>query len=248
MHILISMDDTDDKESRGTGQLAQLFSKNIEASGLGTCSAITRHQLFVHDNIPYTSHNSAMCFEARIGEQHLQQIIEMGMSFLEAERADGSDPGFCVVVVDESLKKDQLIEFGLAAKKTVLSKTAAYHLANTLGIHLTEHGGTGGGVIGALAGTGLRLSGNDGRFRGWLSFGRAGETTTAGALRAHHFVDDVRSATGVTLQDNTPIILGDDTVKIVYKDRKQILPVIENTDSANTADWKTLTRKQTKEY
>jgi hypothetical protein len=42
-------------------------------------------------------------------------------------------------------------------------------------------------------------------------------------------------------------MLGDDRVKIVYKDWKRILLVTENTEP-NTADWKTLTKKQAKEY
>ena len=54
----------------------------------------------------------------------------------------------------------------MRAKSTVLNKEDAYSLAENLGIHLSEHGGTGEGIIGALAGIGLRLSGNDGRFKG----------------------------------------------------------------------------------
>ncbi len=248
MNIVISIDDTDNKESRGTGHLAQIFSENIEAISLGTCSAITRHQLFVHEHIPYTSHNSAMCFEAHIGENNLKQVVDMGMAFLEAESADGSDPGFCVVVVNTSLQKDQLIKFGLAAKNTVLTKTDAYSLAQNLGIHLTEHGGTGGGVIGALAGIGLRLSGNDGRFRGRISYGESGQTTTAGKLRAYPGIDDVRSVHGITLHDETSIMLGDNTVKTIYRDWKQILPVTENTAPVSNADWITLTREQVKKF
>ncbi len=59
----------------------------------------------------------------------------------------------------------------------LLTKQEAYMLANTTGVHLSENGGTGDGIVGALAGTGLRLDGNDGRFRGWLEFGNTGVIT-----------------------------------------------------------------------
>lgn len=246
MHILISLDDTDNLDSRGTGKLAQILAERIETLGLGTCSAVSRHQLFVHEQIPYTSHNSAMCFEARIGEQHLQRIIDMGRAFLEAECAAGSDPGLCVASVTDARHTDRLIEFGRLAKQAVLSKADAYHLAQEIGIHLSEHGGTGGGVIGALAGIGLRLSGHDGRFRGWLSFGKAGDLILAGACRAHPAIDDVRNEHGGALDDATPIVLGDDRVKIVHQDWKRILLVRECAEPGQPAEWVTLTSQQAK--
>ena len=56
------------------------------------------------------------------------------------------------------------IDFGYRAKQVVLTKSNAYKLAKKLDIHLSEHGGSGQGVIGALAGVALRLTANDGRF------------------------------------------------------------------------------------
>ncbi len=58
------------------------------------------------------------------------------------------------------------ISTGKKTKGTVLAKEEAYETASKLGVHLSEHGGTGSGVIGALAGAGLRLGGNDGRIKG----------------------------------------------------------------------------------
>lgn len=55
----------------------------------------------------------------------------------------------------------------------------------------TEHGGTGGGIIGALAVIGLRLHGSDGRFRGWHHLGNAGVITTPADLCSHPFVEAV---------------------------------------------------------
>ena len=66
MTTLITLDDTDHKGTPGTGHLAEALRKELESLYGATTSRITRHQLFVHADIPYTSHNSAMCFAADI--------------------------------------------------------------------------------------------------------------------------------------------------------------------------------------
>jgi len=246
MDLLISMDDTDNLESIGTGHLVQHFTEKIHIMNIGICSSISRHQLYVHEKIPYTSHNSSMCFEMKTHEQNLQKIIDMGISFLEKKSAEGSDPGFCVTILNNSLDRDTLIDFGFSAKKEVLNKKQAYQLAESLGIHLSEHGGTGDGIIGALAGTGLRLSGNDGRFRGWYHFGRKEDSIQVKKLCSYNFIDEVRSEQGETLDDSTRITLGDDKVKIIYRNWKQILLVAENNKRLGNTDWITLTKKQVK--
>jgi len=93
MRILVSIDDTDNLESRGTGEIASLIAEALQQKGWGTASVVTRHQLFVHPDIPYTSHNSAMCFVAEIGEDRLDQVITFAGHFLDTECAEGSDPG-----------------------------------------------------------------------------------------------------------------------------------------------------------
>ncbi len=248
MKILICMDDTDNLESIGTGHLVQFFTERIHELNFGTCSSISRHQLFIHEQIPYTSHNSAMCFEMDTDKQHIKQIIDIGMAFLEKESAAGSDPGLCVAVINDSLDIETLIEFGQSAKKNVLNKYETYHLAEKLGVHLTEHGGTGDGIIGALAGIGLRLSGNDGRFRGWFHFGRYGDKATVGDLCSYDFIDEVRTENGTMLKDNVSLTIGDDKIKIVYRDWKQILIVAENSEYVGGTDWITLTKEQVKRF
>lgn len=248
MKILVCIDDTDNLETRGTGQLSQIVADRIEENGWGRCTRVSRHQLFVHEDIPYTSHNSSMCFEAEIGEEHLETIIEFGKSCLEEESAEGSDPGLCVTVNAPSLDRDKLIAFGRDAKKTVLNKEMAYTLAKELGIHLSEHGGTGDGVIGAVAGTGLRLSGNDGRYRGWYHFGLAGDTTTVKELCSHDFIDAVKNVDGQELDENTPLILGDDKVKTVYQDGHSVVLAAGEAVGNGTTQWTTLTKKEVKAF
>jgi len=146
MRILLCIDDTDNPESRGTGALASELARDLEEHGWGKSRFITRHQLLVHPDIPYTSHNSAMCFAAEIDSAALHSIISHASTFLVRESAAGSDPGLCVVAVDRVRSPETLIAFGQRAKQAVLAKPDAYALAKQLGVHLSEHGGSGHGM------------------------------------------------------------------------------------------------------
>ncbi len=248
MKILISIDDTDNLDSPGSGQAAEKLAEELQDLGLAECSNITRHQLYVHADIPYTSHNSAMCFFASTDEAHVDTIIRFSEEFLKKESAVGSDPGLCVAVADSRLDTETLIAFGLTAKKSILTKQDAYGLANQLGVHLSEHGGTGGGVIGALAAIGLRLQGNDGRFRGWYHFGKAGETSTYADMCAHDHVDSVIDVDGDLLAKDALVIFAEDTVKTVLLGGAQVIPVARLTDAMNGAMWTTLSKKEVKRF
>ncbi|MFZ0484053.1 MAG: hypothetical protein WAL93_11740 [Desulfobacterales bacterium] len=246
MKLLIAIDDTDSLESRGTGQLAQIMIEKIEQMRWGICSRITRHQLFVHEDIPYTSHNSAMCFEAEIDKHRYEALIGFGMQFLETESEKGSDPGFCVVNMDNGLNTDALTTFGRRAKIEILAKSDAYAIANDLGIHLSEHGGNGQGIVGALAGVGLRLTGNDGRFRGWLCYGNTGETISIKDLLADGLVDMVQSKEGKIISPESSVLLSEEKIKTVLQDHRQVV-LVRNTTSACSTKWQTLTKKQVKQ-
>ena len=249
MKILVCIDDTDTLETMGTGKLSQILVDAIQERHWGTCSAISRHQLFVHEDIPYTSHNSAMCFSMDFTGE-IGELIQFGARFLETKSAIGSDPGLCVANLDNGLHRNELIDFGLRAKQTVLSKKKAYDLAKTAGVHLSEHGGTGDGVIGALAGIGLRLSGNDGRFRGWGQFGAAGALTTAKALCSKPFIDAVAARDGERLPPDTRIMLGTDKVKTIMAENQQVVivtPAIIQETLPQTF-WRTLNEAEIKQY
>ena len=246
MKLIIAIDDTDSLESRGTGHLAQIMIERIEQMRWGICSRITRHQLFVHEDIPYTSHNSAMCFEAEIDKHRYEDLVGFGMRFLETESEKGSDPGLCVVNMDNGLNTDLLTAFGLRAKTEVLEKSAAYAIANDLGVHLSEHGGDGQGIVGALAGTGLRLTGNDGRFRGWLHYGKAGETISAKDLLADGLVDMVQNKEGEIIAPELPVLLSEEKIKTVLQDHCQVV-LVRNTTAACPIKWQTLTKEQVKQ-
>lgn len=160
MKILIGIDDTDNKESRGTGYRSRELGNYLEAARLGRVTGITRHQLLVDDRIPYTSKNSSACIE--IESSQLDDIISFSRGYLLKESAIGADVGLCII---NSMKvNSELMEWGLKAKNEVLKMPEGRELANKNKIFLEGLTGTGGGIIGALAAIGLRSGGNDGRF------------------------------------------------------------------------------------
>lgn len=254
MRIIVSIDDTDTMkmdgvEVRGTGELAGLIKQAIEDQGWGRCAPITRHQLLIHPDIPYTSHNSSMCFEADIENSFLKPLIDFASDFLANESAPDSDPGLCVAVTDRISRPGWLISFGYMAKNYVLTKQEAYDLAEMLGVHLSEHGGTGQGVIGALAGAGLRFSGNDGRFKGKLKIKAENDIISAGDICSLGKVDMVKSLEeGIILQDDDMILLGDH-IKPVWLYGKSVLPVcLINEEVNGRPRWQTYSKSQMKDF
>ncbi len=250
MRTLICIDDTDNIDiKRGTGQLAALLAEEITSQGWGACEPITRHQLFVHPNVPYTSHNSAMCFAVDTRPDHIADIIQYGGEFLKRERAIGSDPGLCVAVPERLTNPGWLIAYGFSAKQEVLNKDYAYGIAQELGIHLSEHGGTGDGVVGALAGAGLRLSGNDGRFRGKFSIALPGQAVTVADIYAQTYITKVRNkADGRFLSPNELVEVGE-VVKAVLIDREPVLLVNPLPIPGNQgAVWRTCSKEELKAY
>jgi len=249
VRIIVCIDDTDNIDSDwGTGELAVKISQAIEENGWGKSYGVTRHQLLVHPDIPYTSHNSSMCFAAELDESYLDVLTNFASDFLSRECAEGSDPGLCIAVLERLSEPGLLIDFGRKAKKTVVSKQEAYALAQQLGIHLSEHGGDGQGVIGALAGAGLRLSGNDGRLRGRLKIKTADGMISVRDIISQTCVDEVRVLGGTVLNDDETVRLGK-TVKPVLLEGKFVLFVFP-ADAVDKKDvlWQTCTKEQLKKY
>ena len=249
MRALVSIDDTDNIDSRGTGELASMIEKAMEERGWGKGYGVTRHQLYIHEDIPYTSHNSSMCFAADIEETYLNQLTDYATAFLSHESAEGSDPGLCIVLPDRLEKPELLINFGYKAKQAIITKQEAYELAHQLGIHLSEHGGTGLGVIGALAGTGLRMEGNDGRYRGKLKIKSESGVASVGDIRAQTRVQVVKTLDGIVLGDEEKICLGGEWVKDVMLESKSVL-LVYPTDKGFSEEvrWQTCTKQQLRKY
>ncbi|WP_067072388.1 ABC transporter substrate-binding protein [Methanoculleus horonobensis] len=161
MTLYLGIDDTDTRESRGTGRLARTIAAELARSY--TVTGVTRHQLFVHPAVPYTSHNSSAVIHIQdAGNGIAADVFAAAKELMLADFIEGSDPGICVAA-DRNINGD-LTRFGFSAKTSVVTQDQARSLAHEAGILLKGLGGTEDGVIGALAGVGLAASGNDGRF------------------------------------------------------------------------------------
>jgi hypothetical protein len=163
MRFLIGIDDTDNLESRGTGHRVRQLADWLAANQIAQADGITRHQLLVDPRIPYTSHNSSACLSAQSDVP--DDLWEACREYLLRESASGSDAGLCLAAWDAVTAPVR--SFGDRAKVAVLTKGEAGKTAAEAGIQLIGLTGTGGGIIGALAGVGLRHAGEDGRFL-WL--------------------------------------------------------------------------------
>jgi hypothetical protein len=249
MNYMVCIDDTDMPGTRGTGWLVEDLCRILAAEKLAVTTAISRHQLYVHNDIPYTSHNSAMGFEITLVQGTIDPVMALFREFLETRTEKGSDPGLCVAQISDSLDVDSLVAFGKAAKNQVLSKTDAYVLAGKTGVHLSEHGGTGQGVVGALAGIGLRLSGNDGRYRGWYHLGRPGDIVSVQTLCEYAFVDALITCDGHDLPLDTHVMVGSEKTKTVRMGHRQVIVVAPCIDPACPGiAYRTITKKEAKQY
>ncbi|MGZ7116135.1 MAG: ABC transporter substrate-binding protein [Methanobacterium sp.] len=159
--IYICVDDTDNLNSRGTGRLARAIAAKL--SKRYSVFGVTRHQLYVHPEIPFTSHNSCAVIHLDTDDKEsIDNIFEVAKKEIYEDFIEGSDPGLSVA--HESQILPSLIAYAKDAKDTVLTQEKARTLAKNLSICLEGLGGTEDGVIGSMAGLGLAFAGNDGRF------------------------------------------------------------------------------------
>jgi hypothetical protein len=197
LRYLIGIDDTDNLESRGTGWLSRQLAAQLRESELAEVLGITRHQLFVAPQIPYTSHNSSICMAVQLAHTQPDQLADVCRAYLLQESAAGSDVGLCLAPWPAITP--EIISFGKQAKHEVVAHARAYLLAEDAGLLLEGLTGDGGGVIGALAAVGLRAGGNDGRFLWMDGLRELTGVYTAGQLYQAARIDSIRSLDGAEL-------------------------------------------------
>lgn len=160
MRVYIGFDDTDVLGSLiGTGKLARRYAQRLPTEC--TVWGVVRQQLLVNPAIPYTSHNSSACVIVDCPDASFEEFLKhTAAAHIEAMSLIGSDPGLCVVCEgDPSLPA--LESFGFLCTKKIVSQQGALQAAGSA--HLSGHGGTNDGIIGAAA-VGLTASGWSGRF------------------------------------------------------------------------------------
>ncbi len=158
--IYVGIDDTDTLESRGTGRLARNIaaelSKKYEIFG------VTRHQLFVHPDIPFTSHNSCAVIHVQALLADIKDIFATAKKLMLEDFIEGSDPGLAISTQEQVMPA--AVALGQDAKIMIVTQKRTLDVARKCGILVEGLGGTNGGIIGAVAGIALASLGNDGRF------------------------------------------------------------------------------------
>ena len=240
MQILIGIDDTDNKDSRGTGFLSRQLAKQIQSENLGIVKGITRHQLFVHPDIAYTSQNSSACLDVFSDKKEKLEVF--CAEFLKDSAADGSDAGLCIAEWDNI--SDDILDWGKRAKAEVLKLDDAKDLAIRHNIYLEGFTGILIGQIGALAAIGLRKGGNDGRFI-WLAGPTELRELSAGTFNLEELelitgIENFISINGLPLQKNCRVLCHD-WIRPVLIDGKPTL-IFEKAED-DKFEWKTATKE-----
>jgi hypothetical protein len=239
MRLLIGIDDTDNKETRGTGFRARQLAGLITENKIGHVNGITRHQLYVHPDIPYTSHNSSACIDVVSTKE--EELRVLSAHFLQNEAAPGSDAGLCIAAWDHI--PGEIEEWGKRAKYEILSLNEALEISARTGVYLEGFTGTFIGQIGALAAVGLRRHGNDGRFI-WL--GRSLELRdfetgiySAEELKLKTGIDLIQDTEGFDVPDKDRINCEGWTRPVLLENFSVLL--VEKTNFVEH-EWKTLTK------
>lgn len=205
----MGVDDTDVLGRKpGTGRLARELGATLQAEGLARLVGVVRQQLLVDPRIPYTSHNSPACLVLELAPDAAVGAFDLAARWVAERSAPGSDPGLCLA---EAAALDGAVRaFGVRASVEVVTKAEAIDLAARERLRLVELGGTGDGIIGALAGVGLTAGGNAGRF---LEYGDGlrdlGESIAAGALRARGIAVLNLARNAEWVPDDATIFVGD---------------------------------------
>jgi len=234
MQYYIGIDDTDNLESRGTGHRARQLGTMLQEAGIATLICITRHQLLVHKDIPFTSHNSSACLLMECESARENELVSFCREFLLRESAPGSDAGLCIAPAE---KISQAIEnWGKNAKRIVLNKPLAHEMAELHGIFLEGLTGEKIGVIGALAAIGLRHEGNDGRVL-WLPMLRETEGIySARELIQRLCVDQISTTEGELIPLDEKVF-ADGWIRPVMKN-KLITLIVEPTYEETEFKWR----------
>ena len=245
MRYLIGIDDTDNPDSRGTGFRARQLGARLADAGLGVTRGITRHQLLVHPDIPYTSHNSSACLDVDLTGGELGTLAGFCRDYLAAESAPGSDAGLCIAAFDGVA--ETVVEFGRSAKQVVLTREGARELAVRAGLHLEGVTGDHMGMIGALSAVGLRRSGHDGRFI-WLKGVRElSGTATAAQLVESTGIDAVETVDGGPIPKEAEVRVDPWPRPVLLRGRAVLLAQKKRDDNAGS-EWELLPKEAIRRY
>jgi hypothetical protein len=213
--IFIGIDDTDNKESGGTGRVAREIAAALRERF--PVLGVSRHQLLVDDRVPYTSNNSCNVIHLLTDDADRNALAAWVSELLLERCLVGSDPGLCLA--DSSAAGHP---FGKAVQTRLTTQAEALTVAREVRAILHPLGGTGDGIIGALAGVILAAGGNDGRF---VEVGRTRELDGVVAVKEllSSGVKEVRTANGTLVTSGAVDTNGGRVRPIVQRHRPVLL-------------------------
>jgi hypothetical protein len=192
--FLIAVDDTDTPQAGGTGRLCRQLAEELRSSA--DIWGVTRHQLAVLPEIPYTRKNSANVVHLTCAATDFESIVEYAVVWVADHCCPGSRPGLCA----GSCRTLRDISLGRAAQQRVVTVQETWQAAERFEVILRVVAGDGHGIVGALAAAALASSGSDGRF---VEAGAVREldgiVPIAEAIDAG--VDGIRTVTGEPVAD-----------------------------------------------
>jgi len=239
LEIIVGIDDSRQLDGYKAGETASLLARAIEDRGWGKSKIPSRHRLYPNPVIGYKKHNTARSFSADIDEQYLNPFISYACTMIKSNVASGCNAGLAVVVPERMVNHDDLISYAYRVKEEQVSKEECMQLAQCPGIYLFELSGDGRGVIGALAAAGLRLTGNDGQFRGKLKLGHGDYyVATVKEIIDKTYVPQVKRMDFVRLEDDETVRMGE-KVKVVLLDNLYTLMVFPT--DLESPKWQTST-------
>jgi len=245
MRVLVAIDDTDNAESRGTGFRARTLGARLESAKLAELRGVTRHQLLVHPDIPYTSHNSALCLDLDIEAGSRASVEDFCRDFILAEAASGSDAGLCMTEWEQV--GDALIDWGRRAQQAVLDLASAMDLAATMdGVLLEGLTGERIGAIGAMAAVGLRRTDDDGRFVWLRGVRELSGIHEAGSLLRETGIEEIRSRDGERPESGERIRV-DPWPRALLVDGRALLLVDRSTGS-ESHEWQLVSREVIRQH
>ncbi len=244
--VLAGIDDTDNLDSRGTGFRARELGRELSEAGFARIRGISRHQLFVHPDIPYTSHNSALCLDMDWVGGPISRLGDLTRDYLKRTSAPGSDAGFCLARYETV--GDDAVSFGRLAKVAVLTKQESMALADSGDFLLEGVTGDHGGIIGALACVGLRKTGNDGRFVWVEGVRELQHLATAHQLLQETGIDALYNASGDGLPEADELVDVAPWPRPVLLNHHAVLLIEKLGGPHDSVRWRIVPREGTKHY
>lgn len=225
MNVYFALDDSRRTDGGGAGETLSQIIHAIEDQGWGHCKLPSRHRLYPHPETGCKKHNTARSFSADIEPQYLDGFMEYAVRLIQSYETPGTNAGIAVAVPEQMQDIQALIDYAYRAKEGLVTREEILVLADRPGLYVHALSGNGNGIIGASAAVGLRITGNDGQFRGKLKLGTGeGYITTAADIIKNTYVEQIKNMKMADVGDNESVRMGE-KVKVVLLDHKYTLMV-----------------------